>query len=141
MAALYLPPQNLPILVPQRTKRSGTEQNNLIVTGPSIKLTSSGGLIRRNPNEHRVKKNRSHSYSTHLTKESTTNFETGLANMGNANEDIVAEIHAEMRDSQDLVHFLQSSPQKRGPSWIQPKTTELILYKLRSQPAPNVKRC
>ena len=60
--------------------------------------------------------------------------------MVNANEDIVAEIHAEMRDSQDLVHFLQPSTQKSGPSRIQAKTTELILYKLRSQPAPNVKR-
>ena len=60
--------------------------------------------------------------------------------MGNANEDIVAEIHAEMRDIQDVVHFLQSSPQKSGPSRIQTKTTELILYKLRSQPAPNVQR-
>ena len=36
MAARHLPPQNLPILVPQRTKRSGTEQNNCTVTGPSI---------------------------------------------------------------------------------------------------------
>ena len=60
--------------------------------------------------------------------------------MVNANEDIVAEIHAEMRDSQDIVHFLQPSPLKSGPSRIQTKTTELILYKLRSQPAPNVKR-
>ena len=60
--------------------------------------------------------------------------------MVNANEDIVAEIHAEMRDSQDLVHLLQSSPQKSGRSRNQTKTTELILYKLRSQPAPNVKR-
>ena len=45
--------------------------------------------------------------------------------MVNANEDIVAEIHAEMRDSQDLVHFLQPSPLKSGPSRVQAKTTEL----------------
>ena len=136
MAALHLPPQNLPILVPQRTKRSETEQNNYTVTGPSIKLTSSGGPYKKKSKRTLSQKSRSHSYSTHLTKESTTNFETGLANMVNANEDIVAE----MRDSQDLVHLLQSSPQKSGPSRIQTKTTELILYKLRSQPAPDVKR-
>ena len=33
-----------------------------------------------------------------LTKESTTNSETGLANMANAINDIAAEILSEMRD-------------------------------------------
>ena len=48
--------------------------------------------------------------------------------VNHANEDIVAEIHPEKRDSQDLVHFLQPSPQKSGPSRIQTKTAELINF-------------
>ena len=73
-----------------------------------------------------------------LTKESTTNSKTGLANMPNANDDIVAEILAEMRDSQapsplspikspekqtlsdsDRHTFLTTSPQTPKNRWLQ----------------------
>ena len=100
IAALHLWSQNLHCLVPQRTKRRGPEQNKNTVTGPSIKGTPSGGPFKKQPKRTPGWKSRSHSQSTQLTKESTRNSELVLANMANANDDIVTEIFAEMWDSQ-----------------------------------------
>ena len=90
------------------------------------------GLIRSNRNEHLVKKPLS-VLEHALTKESTTNSETGLANMANANNDvdIVAEILAEMGESQTSSTLSPiKSPQKRTLS----DSDEDIIPS--SQPAP-----
>ena len=102
MPALHLPHQNLPSLVPQQTKRSGAEQNNYTVTGPS-------SIKGRLPGE--VKKPLS------LLEHGT---DGGIRNEFRTRP--MAILTLKSLQSSSGPHFLQSSPQKSGPSRIQTKT-------------------
>ena len=87
IAALHLRSQNIHSFVLGWTKWRLTDQNRCTVTGLSIKgPQSERPYIRSNPNEH-LFTSRSHSRSTQLAQESTTNSETGLANTASVNDD------------------------------------------------------